>query len=286
MAHPIAQAPRLFSGHARLRALFLLFLMCVGFGPEVYGQTGAARRSDDGDVSARASRRAVDTSLADDARTTEVIASYAAKIRSLEVVIGTLAHELKKTGIGAGTLGNFVTNAMRARASDLLGRGRLVAITNGGGLRRSIITPGELRVRDVYELLPFENALVAIDMSGEQLLKFLQVVLAGHDAQSGAVITYRANNEGQPQLTDARLTGERRAVDPAAAYTVITIDYLVKRGGDYAILQQAKSVRPLNVTLRDAVLDYIKGETTAKRSLKAELDGRFKSEDASAEKIK
>lgn len=205
---------------------------------------------------------------------------------ALDVVIGTLADELKKSGIGAGSLGNFVTNAMRARASALLGRDHLVAITNGGGLRRSTITPGEIRVRDAYELLPFENALVAIDMSGEQLLKFLQVVLAGRDAQSGAVVTYRAHDEEHLQLIDARLTGERRSIDPAAVYTIITIDYLVKRGGDYAILQQAKSVRPLNMTLRDAVLDYIKSETTAKRSLRAELDGRFVSEDSAAEKNK
>ncbi len=41
------------------------------------------------------------------------------------------------------------------------------------------------------------------------------------------------------------------------------------------ILREAKNVRPLNMTMRDAVLAYVKAETAAGRSIKATLDGRF-----------
>lgn len=265
------------------RALALL-LSLLSFAAS--GQTKTAPRSSVSDAAPglRATRHDVDASLPDDARTLEAVAPYSAKVRALENVIGTLAGELKKTGLGAGTLGNLVTDAMRARASEALGHRRLLAVTNGGGLRRSTITAGELRARDVYELLPFENALIAVDLTGEQLSRFLQVVLNQRDAQSGVVVTYRPDSAGQNQFVEARLIDERNQLDPAATYTVITIDYLLKRGGDYAILQEAKNMRPLNVTLRDALLDYIKGETSARRPIKAELDGRFAVESAAVEK--
>jgi hypothetical protein len=50
----------------------------------------------------------------------------------------------------------------------------------------------------------------------------------------------------------------------------------VKRGGDYGVLQEGKNVRPLGVTMRDAVLEYVKAETAAGRAVSANLDGRFK----------
>jgi hypothetical protein len=58
---------------------------------------------------------------------------------------------------------------------------------------------------------------------------------------------------------------------------VISIDYLLKvTGGDYAaILREAKNTKPLGLTIRDAITDYVKAETAAGREIKATYDGRF-----------
>jgi len=56
----------------------------------------------------------------------------------------------------------------------------------------------------------------------------------------------------------------------------VTIDYLINVGGDrYAILREGKNARPLGITLRDAIIAYVKSETAAGRDIKANLDGRF-----------
>jgi hypothetical protein len=62
-----------------------------------------------------------------------------------------------------------------------------------------------------------------------------------------------------------------------AVYTVISIDDLLKvTGGDYAmVLREAKNTRPLGLTIRDAITDYVKRETAANREIKATYDGRF-----------
>ena len=65
-------------------------------------------------------------------------------------------------------------------------------------------------------------------------------------------------------------------IDPKAMYTIVTIDYLVNVGGErYGVLREGKNTRPLNITLRDALMEYVKSETAAGRDVKPNLDGRF-----------
>ena len=234
----------------------------------------------------KASERAIDESIPNDPAVEAVIAPYSAKVRELDAPIGKLVGELKKGGMGAGSLGNFVADALRARAEVKLGKPVLLAITNSGGLRKNEITQGNLSSNDVFQLLPFENALVALDLTGEQLRRFLGVVVTHRDAQSGARIVYRANEKKENEIVSVKLNGPGaggKEIDPRATYTIVTIDYLVERGGDYTLLKEAKNVRPLGLTMRDAVLDYVKAETAAGRPIKATLDGRFRSEKSGAE---
>lgn len=242
------------------------------------GKTSAPPLSVPLDSRVKASERIIDESIKPDPAVDAIIAPYSAKVRELEAPLGKLVGQLKKGGIGAGSLGNFVADALRDRAQAKLGKPVLLAITNSGGLRKNEIAEGEISASDIYELLPFENALVALDLTGEQLRRFLDVVVSHRDAQSGARITYRTNKRKEDEIVSVKLGGAdaEREIDPQATYTIVTIDYLVKRGGDYSVLQEAKNVQPLNVTMRDAVLDYIKAETAAGQPIKATLDGRFR----------
>jgi len=240
------------------------------------------------DVHAHVTETLVDSSIPDDPAVDQMLAAYAPKVRELDTVIGTLKGELRKGGVGAGSLGNFVTDGLLAEVRKKLGNSVVLAVTNGGGLRKNAFSEGDLRVRDMFELLPFENALVQFDMTGDQVLKLLGVVLSHRDAQSGARIRYRTGADNKIELVSARLLidGQEKEIDPAATYTVVSIDYLWKRvsttpsetEGDYSVLGHAKKIQPLGLTMRDAVIDYVKSETAAGRSIKTNLDGRFKRE--------
>jgi 2',3'-cyclic-nucleotide 2'-phosphodiesterase (5'-nucleotidase family) len=194
-------------------------------------------------------------------------------------VIGKLKGDLKKAGIGAGSLGNFVTDGIRSQASLKLGKPVVLAVTNGGGMRKNVIPEGNLTLRDIFELLPFENALVGFDLTGAEVLDLLRVVVSHRDAQSGAHIKYRVNSDKRLELESANflIDGAEKDIDPAAVYTVISIDYLLNvTGGDYAaVLKQATNTRPLGLTIRDAITDYVKAETATGREIKSSLDGRF-----------
>ncbi|CAN5888333.1 hypothetical protein BH18ACI4_BH18ACI4_01260 [soil metagenome] len=230
-------------------------------------------------LESRVSEVLVDANIPDDPELEKILLPYSAKVRALGVVIGKLERELKKGPVGGGNLGNFVADGIRVRASAKLGKPVLLAVTNSGGLRKSTIAAGDLRAADIFELLPFENALAELDLTGEQLLKLLSIVVSGGDALSGARIKYRMNADNRPELVSARLLdgrGSEMEIDPKTNYSIVTIDYLLKLGsGRYSILQEGKNVRALGVTMRDALMDYVKTKTAAGRRIKATLDDRF-----------
>jgi 2',3'-cyclic-nucleotide 2'-phosphodiesterase (5'-nucleotidase family) len=263
-------------------SLFLFLLIGPAAQSDVYAQTaaqGAAVKPAPLNINARASEQAVDESVANDPSVEAVIAPYSAKVRELNAPIGKLVGGLKKSGMGGGSLGNFVADALRSRAEAQLGKPVLLAVINSSGLRKNQIAEGDISSSDIYELLPFENALVTLDLNGEQLRRFLNLTVEHRNAQSGARIIYRTNKElKKSELVSVKLrntSGAEIEIDPTATYSIVTIDYLVKRGGDYSVLQEAKNVRPLALTMRDAVLDYVKSETAAGRPIRATLDGRF-----------
>lgn len=224
-----------------------------------------------------ASQSVVDASIPEDADVQKIIAPYSEKVIELTKVIGKLEGGLDKTGAGAGSIGRFVTEGMKAQATARLKRPITLAIMNAGGLRKNAISAGDLRASDIFELLPFENALIAVDVTGVQLAKLLQI--AARDAQSGARIQFKWNEQSRAEFISGKLldeSGKEQEIDPDKIYTIVTIDYLLRLGsGSYAILQEAKATTPLNLTLRDAIMEYVKSETAAGRSIRPITDDRY-----------
>jgi 2',3'-cyclic-nucleotide 2'-phosphodiesterase (5'-nucleotidase family) len=268
---------------AKFALLRWALLLCVIGGATQSALSQAAARSAPAtapaDIRASVTEASVDSTLVDDAAVDKMLKVYSPKVRALDQPIGKLKGDLKKGGVGAGSLGNFVTDGIRAEASRKLAKPIVLAVTNGGGLRKNTIPEGDLTFRDIFELLPFENALVAFDLTGAQVLDLLKVVLAHRDAQSGGRIRYRINSAKQMELESLvmLIEGAEKELDPSVTYTVISIDYLLNvTGGDYAaVLKQAKNTRPLGLTIRDAITEYIKNETAAGREIKSTLDGRW-----------
>jgi len=242
-----------------------------------FGQATAVQPCQQTTRSPRARLLSVDASVPGDPDVEKIIAPYSEKVSELSKVIGRLEGGLAKKGAGAGTLGNFVSDGMRAQAKAKLGKPIALAIMNSGGLRKNDIAAGDLRASDIFELLPFENALVALDVTGAQLTNIIAV--ATKDAQSGARIHFKYNDRDRPEFISAKLVdenGNEQEIDPNKTYTIVTLDYLLRlNSGAYAILKEAKSSAPLDITLRDAVMNYVKSETAAGRPIRAAVDNRF-----------
>jgi 2',3'-cyclic-nucleotide 2'-phosphodiesterase (5'-nucleotidase family) len=264
------------------RYAFLLVILATA-GVSVLAQPAATAQASPvqtgaNNVRSRATETIVDSTLDDDPAVTKMVAVYAPKVRELDVVIGRLRGELRKGGAGAGSLGNFVTDGMRWQATMKAGKTITLAVMNAGGMRRSTIGEGELRARDIFELLPFENALVTVDLTGVQLKKLLENILTGNEAQAGARIVYKTTAEKKNEAESIKLregAGEIE-IDPAKIYTVVTIDYIYNVGGArWSVFREGANMKALGITLRESLMNYVKSETAGGRDIKPNLDGRF-----------
>jgi 2',3'-cyclic-nucleotide 2'-phosphodiesterase (5'-nucleotidase family) len=228
-------------------------------------------------IRVRSSQTAIDSTIPAAESVEKMLEPYSGKVRALSTVIGQLDGPLKKDEVGAGSLGQFVTDGITTYVKTKIRKPIALTIMNAGGLRKNEIAAGEVRAADIFELLPFENALVAVDVRGEDLLKVLPAL--ARDAQAGLRIQYKWNDRNRPEFISAKLldeNGKEHEIEPDKIYTIITIDYLLRlAGGAYAVLKEAKSSTPLNITLRAAMMEYVKSETAAGRKLRSRVDGRY-----------
>lgn len=225
------------------------------------------------DIHLRVHSLGVDATYQDDPALRELIAPYKSDVlERIKEVIGSSEQPIEK-GLAGGALGNLVADAMRAESERILKKRVDLAIQNSGGLRNPI-PQGPITVETIFRLMPFENEIYILAMNGvqaRQLLEFMATRMQnrGGDAQSGARLEVRAGKLVSAEIGDA-------PINPNALYTVAVSDYLYGGGSGYSMLAEIKQHTSLNLTLRDSIINFIRGETAAGRSLRPRLDGRIK----------
>lgn len=156
-------------------------------------------------------------------------------------------------------LGNLVANMMRW-ASE----GAQIALQNGGGIRWHRVFPaGDITLGDVYELLPFANTLVMMDLTGAQIGEALELsvsiypgVLGGFLQVSGLKFTFDPGQPAFSRLVDVWV-GDEPLVDNAV-YRVATNDFLAAGGDDYTVLTLGTNFVDTGIYLMDYMVEYIK----------------------------
>jgi 2',3'-cyclic-nucleotide 2'-phosphodiesterase (5'-nucleotidase family) len=214
----------------------------------------------------------VDPAVAPDAGVEAFLAPLRADLdQRVNEVIGQATGELKG-GKPESSLGNFVSDVMREAASKALSTPVDVAVTNSGGLRAPI-GAGPVTLRTIYEVMPFENRLMVVTLSGEQLLDLArQIAASGGVPQSGLRIVFRKG-----ELVDASLAGGR-AIVPERKYRVATTDYLLGVGEKLVALKADPKPQDVGVTVRDALIQAVRERKTLVPSTDRRTRGARKGE--------
>jgi 2',3'-cyclic-nucleotide 2'-phosphodiesterase (5'-nucleotidase family) len=182
-------------------------------------------------------------------------------------VIGT-ADALLAKSIPEGTLGNFATDAMLWAARRAFDGPVDMAMTNNGGLRIPI-PPGPITVGQMFELMPFENMLSVLTLSGGQVQE-LADQLAASRGEPIAGFSFRIEAAGDTRAARDILVGGV-PLDPAKEYRLVTNDYLASGGGHLNPIHHPLERVDLPVLLRDAFIDYVRD----KGVIRAEIEGRI-----------
>ncbi len=177
-----------------------------------------------------------------DSETAAILYPYRQGVDSLKTMkIGRLAQEFT---VGSQLLLNWVADAMRDMGSRLTDRTVDVAIVNKGGIRRGL-PAGHITKEMIMTMLPFDNKLVVMQLTGRDLMASIDVMKGrGGDGISGGV--------------------DISSIDPDKTYTVVTIDYLAQ-GGDYMKpLTRGKIMTRSEKRLDETMIDYIEGQHNRK----------------------
>ena len=187
-----------------------------------------------------------------------------------ERVVGRLASPLDNPRQECG-LGNMITDALLDYGRQQNWKSDL-AFYNMGGVRAPL-PAGDITYGQLYQVLPFTNVVVNVDLTGAQLRQVFEAASgsAGRLHVAGASYTYRfANPAGQRLLASS--VGAT-PLEPTRLYHVVTIDYLLTGGDGHAEFRDGT-----NVIFGDIEVDAVAAYMTAHSPLDPRVEGRIVSQ--------
>jgi len=165
-------------------------------------------------------------------------------------------------------LGNLITDAFvdYGRAQ---GWKTDVAFYNMAGVRAPL-PAGEISYGKLYQVLPFTNTIVSVDLSGAVLREVLEAASgsAGRLHIGGGAWAYRFANPAGQRVLSATVGGQ--PLDTARVYHVATIDYLLL-GGD----GHSEFAKGTNVIYGDIEVDVVAAYLTAHSPVDPRVEGRI-----------
>ncbi len=184
-----------------------------------------------------------------------------------ERVVGRIVAPLDNPRAESG-LGNLI-------ADGLLEYGRIqnwksdVSFYNMAGVRAPLAA-GDVTYGQLYQVLPFTNVVMSLDMTGKQLRAVFEAAsgTSGRLQVGGARYAYRFENPTGQRLRSATVGGA--PLDDAKMYHVVTIDYLFGGGDGHSEFKDST-----NVIYGDIEVDVVAAYLTAHSPLDPRIEGRI-----------
>jgi 2',3'-cyclic-nucleotide 2'-phosphodiesterase (5'-nucleotidase family) len=157
-------------------------------------------------------------------------------------------------------MGDWVTDIMKEYDPGIN-----FAFTNSGGLRAEI-DAGIITFGEVFEALPFDNTLVIVELTGDEVIAALEEGISGDHGViqvSGLQFSfdYGAVDPGDSVITSPVIdlsTG--LPLDPGTTYYVAVNDFMAAGGDGYETLG-ANPQTNTYVLVRDIVVDWVKANS-------------------------
>jgi len=177
-----------------------------------------------------------------------------------------------KKNLPEGLLNNFAADVVLKMGNSYLKKlnkdTASVCLLNTGGLRCDI-PMGSITVRNIFELMPFENEMVAVTINGKNAKRMFNFIAKkGGMPMSGAAMSIESD-------TAKFIIVNNSVFDITKNYTVITSDYLAFGGDDMTFFGSPVSYVPMIVKIRDVLIEYLKAETLKGNTVSSKLDKRI-----------
>ncbi|WP_299825144.1 5'-nucleotidase [uncultured Pontibacter sp.] len=209
----------------------------------------------------------VDTAIMADPQMEAKIAPYRQEVSvKMSEVVGIAPNALQK-GDYESPLANFVTDLQIIQSKPLYSKPIDLSLTTNGGLRVPL-PEGNITTGHVFELMPFENELVVLTLSGESVKQLFDYAAE----KKFVAINNSTYTVAGGKATNIKING--KPLDVTQSYTLVTSDYLAGSGDGLAMLKDPVKYEKVGFLLRDAILQHIRQLTAAGKPVTAEVQNR------------
>ena len=192
--------------------------------------------------------------LKDDANTLAIYKKYEEESGPVfGKVLGKTTVELDHDRYaGPSLLGEWVSEVMKDKA------GVQIAMNNGGGLRVPV-PAGDITAGILYEVMPFDNTLYTMKLSGADVKANIEHGIMNEDIGwvqiAGVKVTYNPKAEAGNRITSMVLE-DGTPVEMDKYYTVVTNDFMFT-GGDNYNFKNAQDGLNTFIPIRDALMEAV-----------------------------
>ena len=197
----------------------------------------------------------INNELKDDEEFVKVITPYKVKLdKEMGQKISYTSVDLTKKGdnsnLGA-LLADFTFDGADIWAKENLKRGVDAALINIGGIRTTI-GKGDITLKSVFEVMPFENEVIIVKMKGSDLDGLFQYY---SKMQVNNPVSHLYIEVMNGKVFQSLINGKE--VNPDQDYYIATSDYLALGGDNMKFFLKGESI-PTGIKLRDLFIDYFK----------------------------
>lgn len=172
--------------------------------------------------------------------------------KTMDVVIAQNPEEIFKEKPNSPLL-NFMADMLLVSSRKVSEDHVDLAVQNYGGIRVSSLPKGNITVGNIYELMPFENTLVILEVPGDDLKKLFDRIAdyGGWPISEGTSFTIIDNKYADSIIIDGK------AFDTSKTYRLALPDYIAN-GGDKANYFKNCKRTDTGILIRDLLIEEVK----------------------------
>lgn len=164
-------------------------------------------------------------------------------------------------------VGNFFADALLEMGKKL-DSGIQFSLATKGGIRAAL-KQGPITIGSIFEIMPFENSVTLIELSGKDMQTLLSFIAkTGGQPVSGLSMQIKDNKPIHVEIAGQPFDSNR-------TYKMVTYDYLAN-GGDYMEgLSTPINRKNTGILVREGIIEYVESRTKEGKNINTQLDGRI-----------
>ena len=197
----------------------------------------------------------INNELKNDEEFAKFIAPYTEKLnKEMNQKISFTSVDLTKEGDNSNLgnlLADFTYEGAEVWAKINLQKDVDAALINIGGIRTTI-GKGDIFLKSVFEVMPFENEVIIVKFKGSDLQGLFDYYAKNETNNPVSKLYIETNNK---LLSKALING--KTVNPNQDYYIATSDYLALGGDNMKFFSKGEMI-PTGIKLRDLFIEYFK----------------------------